>query len=1262
MAASAHMKRFIFSLTLCTLFLTSAALILSNAATAKDDVINQLLSLPAPPPNGPHSKKRTRRVRPSDRQAPPADDAPIDELLEYWQARSSGYRDLGYNPIASPRVQDRLRAEIEKEPKLAGSLMNVFRDSPNGIDLIKGVYDNWQDASQEGKESRASLKRWLTMNSSFFSEQLSKSASMAGEQGEYVRNQDQLLALTKHDWEAARPSVDKLYSNTAEPTARVLGIWALYKHAIAENSNGDIDRFRRELMDVVEDKNATAGMRDLAFDALVKETDWSGRDEWYYTLLEDESLAELRINGQLYTGLTTLIMYSHPDKYADKMIELAGSRNRVVRNAAARNLGVILDGERADVIAALLPWLEDPKWAKDHGGTRGQLVRVLRAVKVPGSVTGLLAALNEKEVYEVPAGSGNSNALYNAANTIANAMNSVGPYSNANRAGSNATGKTVTVTRFPLRSDAIAALAKQEDIRAVPDLRRVLSEVQGYERSQVVNALLECGGYSVIEQADGVETFARTIKEKQHDRGGYSANTAANIVSDEDSSSIDMSNFFSVMSDDNIKNILGMALLQKQEPGDALVREIVARIGRLEKNEPEIAEMLRGMLLNWKTPAVYALHLKDLKDGRSDLDAIVKLLAARKLLRQKLPGDIYDIRTGGPLPAGLSACLMESDSEYAAILAGTNAETKAAMLACARLVRAKLPVQQVAKNLGAADKRLVSAAELYLESEDSPEARAIVLSVNPNEAKILGATTAFWPEGKHRESAFTAELFDSMFEQEAEAVPAVLPAHLIDYSPAGSIGTGGIFYDVEKRLKDEIKSDAGPAAVYSYDGNHVRIYKDRVVFSWDEDDSRYRERALSKEEFEDLTDFLARQNVDNLPPFLDCVDGDCPQRQLLMLGKAGGRRVFMYGRRRPELFAGLDSIFESFRAVSGARLRYQLEKEIPGLEILVADDTKKIETVWKNGSDFRVLAADAAKAERIEKEITGEGAESEDGAELIEDEYDYEAESRVWELRRKRRYEHFGWFTISDRRLAGSVSQPDGVEFLPKVDGLKPDAISGQWKARAGNVEIRADEEGLYKVTGGKPVRIVAGGYTNIVVTPNGRWAIAAKYSDSGPGLYRINLATNREYKVEQKEYFLLRPIAFVHSVNRILIGSGYGGHHYEEDGENSSGSYMWLDPETGAMQPAAGEVRPLSEQSFRPLQPGPGPFEYWAAIYDQVSGKTNVGIYNSRTFSLKTLLTVPKIAFNSMQMWSDPAAGKVYFVYKGHLLSLPIPPARSGP
>ncbi len=33
--------------------------------------------------------------------------------------------------------------------------------------------------------------------------------------------------------------------------------------------------------------------------------------------------------------------------------------------------------------------------------------------------------------------------------------------------------------------------------------------------------------------------------------------------------------------------------------------------------------------------------------------------------------------------------------------------------------------------------------------------------------------------------------------------------------------------------------------------------------------------------------------------------------------------------------------------------------------------------------------------------------------------------------------------------------------------------------------------------------------------------------------------------------------------------------------------------------------------------------------------------------------MKVPRIKFDSMQMWID--AGKVYFVYEGHLLALPL-------
>ena len=97
------------------------------------------------------------------------------------------------------------------------------------------------------------------------------------------------------------------------------------------------------------------------------------------------------------------------------------------------------------------------------------------------------------------------------------------------------------------------------------------------------------------------------------------------------------------------------------------------------------------------------------------------------------------------------------------------------------------------------------------------------------------------------------------------------------------------------------------------------------------------------------------------------------------------------------------------------------------------------------------------------------------------------------------------------------------------------------------------------------------------------------------------------------------------------------------------------LDPATGVVRPISGEFRPLSQQTFRPLQNASKPNEYWAAIYDTEKNETQVGIYDSKLFGFKTVLHIPKIKFNSMSMWVDESAGKVYFVYRGHLLALPL-------
>src|SRR5262249_2702191 len=106
-----------------------------------------------------------------------------------------------------------------------------------------------------------------------------------------------------------------------------------------------------------------------------------------------------------------------------------------------------------------------------------------------------------------------------------------------------------------------------------------------------------------------------------------------------------------------------------------------------------------------------------------------------------------------------------------------------------------------------------------------------------------------------------------------------------------------------------------------------------------------------------------------------------------------------------------------------------------------------------------------------------------------------------------------------------------------------------------------------------------------------------------------------------------------------------------------SNSAYFFMDPETGAMQPARGEIQPILQQSYRRLQAADRPDEFWAAIPDDKKEETIVGLYNARALSFKPLQKIPRIAFNSMDMWVDEKENKIYLVYLGHLLSIPLKP-----
>jgi hypothetical protein len=1283
------MKRFILTLFLCSAMLAIGVFMFSPGSLAKmleprpakENLIEALLNMPAPPPPNPLETASRHDASFYDTKNPPSDDAPIGDLVDYWTHQSSQFRGaLYYLPKPSGRTVERLLGEMENDPNIVSSVLNILPRDAHAAEIVKDIYDRHLVSGDNVNQ----LKGWLRDNSPYFSDELERVASHTKDNASnYVdlSTENDVLALSHWDWDRAKPIVEKMYADQSQPVSKVLAIWALYKHALDVGDMGEADRYRSELMKIVENKSLADGVRDKANDALTHEADFPGRMEWTFSLFEDESLVKM----PQYTMLTTLFMYEPPEKYVEPLTKMLESKNKLVRGAAVRCLMTEFDrSQNPDIARAMLPWLEDPKWIEEpaNDSNRQRIVMFLQNNKMPESVQGLLAVLDEVQMRQVPDSSGNANVMSNA--NVANrtvgannsAVNAIAVVTNTSRrsssnmvvlgdaeAGMPQPGSTKEEPFYPFRSQAIGALGMQADPRAVPALRRLLNMTPKEdigERGQLIGAILNCGGYSVAEQVDALEFVGKYagLSGENVDpswAGGYYANSNANIRAYAGA----MPRFTSRPVDFDPRDdrvLLSSLVVGNQEPSEALVRAVIDKIEELRQKEPQVSSWMRSIIVSWHGPAISQLLLRDLKIDHAESAAVVRLLVERRFLKEKLSEDVYNAHGGTATATGLTACIIDEPNTYDAILESDNIDAKTAMLACGRLVRASLPVQKVAANLRSTSATLKSAAELYLESEDSPEARVIVLGLHPGDAKVLGAVYSF--KGKNDESEPNAQLLP-LFASVNETF-GMLPEYA--YNPSLAEDE----QKIEQRLQKEVKEDANLLGVYAYDSNYVRIYKDKAVYSWEDDPSRSHERDLTVDEFNGLKGFMAANHVEDLKPFLWCPQNECPApKQLLMLSRGGGSRVFVHSEHKPEFFAGLEKIFRQFRSEPSA-IKYALSKDVPGLELLFANDDLEAQTVWKQGSDLRLVVSSKAVREKVDKEVS-EMQDDEDASDTNQqtDTPDApEPRSRAEKMASKRQYEGYSWHKITSGNLGEEIAQPAGVEYIPPRDELAVQPDEEQWKARTAAFEIRADDTGLYKAVRGKLTKLKEGSYMNPVISANGKWLIVNQFSDEdGMWVERYNLLTNRAYKLDPSENGDLTPKAYVPSLGKFLMIVRYGEEDGSLDGEEPDSdatdegpqAYYFLDPETGAVTPAAGEVRPLAQQSFRPLQPTGKPNEFWASLPDHDKNKTVVGTYDARLLRFKPVLKLPQIAFNSMDMWADDAEGKIYFVYNGHLLSIPF-------
>lgn len=216
------MKNLIISIFLLTFLTFFGLFVFTHTTGAQNSVISNLLNLPAPPNLSVEDFYRARTQDFLGKNNPPKDDAPIEDVLEYWENQNNSYVELGYNIATSSRNLERILAEIEKKPESLTNFLNILPENPGTANLAKRFYEQASADENFTPEWKSQVKRWLTYHSDYFSDELLKTTQKVGDADEYVTNQDELLALARVDWEKARPILERLIADDKQPVLQTL--------------------------------------------------------------------------------------------------------------------------------------------------------------------------------------------------------------------------------------------------------------------------------------------------------------------------------------------------------------------------------------------------------------------------------------------------------------------------------------------------------------------------------------------------------------------------------------------------------------------------------------------------------------------------------------------------------------------------------------------------------------------------------------------------------------------------------------------------------------------------------------------------------------------------------------------------------------------------------------------------------------------------------------------------------------------------------
>ena len=370
----------------------------SIAQTGKNDqseVLKQLLALPAPTPRRSSSGDSEPKPRTAEffaRNNQPPDDAPIADLVVYWER----WIWIDNRPKPSETVIKRLGDHFLTNPEGLARFIRLFPATEEMVAKMKDLYNKSATDQKYDPPWRADVKNWLVFNSDCCIDELLTMARKAKDTKDGdVKKVEELVALAKLDWTTAEPLVRSLMSS-GQPRSSTIALSLLYSHAAQENDSGAAENYRRMLQQIAVNAAQPGYARNAAIQALAL-SEWSGRDEWYLNLFQDESVRSLEDGNATYSPLIPLFE-SDPEKWIPAVARLLESKDMTVRIAAASCLMVFKAPDaRKDALLPLLPWLSNPAWITDKANERVQLIQTMGFIDLPESVPGLIAAVESKD-------------------------------------------------------------------------------------------------------------------------------------------------------------------------------------------------------------------------------------------------------------------------------------------------------------------------------------------------------------------------------------------------------------------------------------------------------------------------------------------------------------------------------------------------------------------------------------------------------------------------------------------------------------------------------------------------------------------------------------------------------------------------------------------------------------------------------------------------------------------------------------------------